>query len=1302
MTTTAAAVAPAAAPDNMADIETSGPSHGLEFPDRPSNEIRQKNFIFTCHRAIEDKFRLADFSESLRHTSASSLHGHWKSQMNDETLNALAEGVRDHKFIENLVLQIPEKENYDFAYPDSSGANLIDAIFSMKRLRTLVLNRVNVSETLATVLAKYVRTAKTLTELTLVDAELPEAGAEKLAQAVAANAHLKSLNLQNNPTAVEADGALVAAMIQRPVPTLALTLPSKKKVSWPPGKKGKKSKGPLNVPDIVETAKAIADLLAQHNVPGDWLADAAVALAAGKHLGFGFPRKAESHRPPALARSPVDWERNLRFCVELAIACAKQAPALRTTNHEQADTSLRAGRTMQLALCGVLPYYELSAAEAIPVLERATQGELTLLIALPHVQQLHWDAFLGDLGAFLRIWVDAVRPSDDVIGPQWLQWLQAVGALALACLLQPVVLVVLILAPSAEGTLRHLFESLDSPPPGERAGAVPVLQPPAVGAPRKRGSSSLVTEKGGGKSASAGPKVAARPGGFWQCLDLARQQRLVTLRKLMRHGLWVTDPWLRLGLNQAFSTALLVSCVWLPPHPEGPGAEPATFAIAAFGLATAAGSVLVELEELVQAARESYSRGSTRRGAVYAALSVYATDEFNLFDVFGLLPALASLAAHVLSMVGRFEEAAPWVHACTSVAVLFLTMRLSRVYYLSSWVGPYLSMIMKMANDVSKVVCLGMPVVIAFALAMHVLFKGTETAAEGGCETEGDPEAQEETEAEFRGSVVKSFMVLVEIVIGGDESRFQCLRQSSAGILAWWLQLFYMIIAVVLLLNVVIASMAKTFDLVFERLDHNAMFVKTKLIQTLPRLPVAAAPLNLVGVPARLLHALGTCVFRPPHGKEGTRSAGTRWCANLCRDPLAYARMGGGEPAHGKETMAAAGGVHRARAGRKSNNAAATHAGTADTSHGGGGGAASKGGARKGPPGRKGAAIVSKAAEAAASAVVTGSAAAQAAVQGAAPAVSAASEVASRVGAAASGVSKALANVTVPRPKGKAPASSPSRDARGVPSPAANAPRRGGAHRVSSGMSAGDLNRKPSTDKAQPPMMTVMSAEEQKAQLLQRAAEQYVNSHLAEAEEDSRWRKSLSNRQMNILTTVDAVHDRVAQVNSLATRVNEDTNATMRSMRAIKASQESVKEEIRELTKTLKQLKEGTERLEDELHHSHGQIANMQDQHQATQRTVVEENEALRSVRADLDALASGQAELRSILSSAPWVARARGGGGGDAEEVAGQARGETPAPSTRPGAATDGRGGRGATTAGSGRFSSIARALTPRRGRDG
>ena len=59
-------------------------------------------------------------------------------------------------------------------------------------------------------------------------------------------------------------------------------------------------------------------------------------------------------------------------------------------------------------------------------------------------------------------------------------------------------------------------------------------------------------------------------------------------------------------------------------------------------------------------------------------------------------------------------------------------------------------------------------------------------------------------------------VILAEVMLGGSEAELACLLASPSGSFAWALMMGYLVLSVVLLLNVVIAAMAKTFDLIYE------------------------------------------------------------------------------------------------------------------------------------------------------------------------------------------------------------------------------------------------------------------------------------------------------------------------------------------------------------------------------------------------------------------------------------------------------------------------------------------------------
>lgn len=151
-----------------------------------------------------------------------------------------------------------------------------------------------------------------------------------------------------------------------------------------------------------------------------------------------------------------------------------------------------------------------------------------------------------------------------------------------------------------------------------------------------------------------------------------------------------------------------------------------------------------------------------------------------------------------------------------------------------------------------------LPLLCAFAVALHVLLKEIASTQMGeGCSTLGDPEAQQEVRVgqprareamaarcdwhapcraplslppsrprrphrpprprparpqlheDYGHSAESALVVLIEVVFGMADTRLDCLRQSPVGWLSWVLMVTFAIVMVVLMLNVIIAAMAK-------------------------------------------------------------------------------------------------------------------------------------------------------------------------------------------------------------------------------------------------------------------------------------------------------------------------------------------------------------------------------------------------------------------------------------------------------------------------------------------------------------
>lgn len=149
-------------------------------------------------------------------------------------------------------------------------------------------------------------------------------------------------------------------------------------------------------------------------------------------------------------------------------------------------------------------------------------------------------------------------------------------------------------------------------------------------------------------------------------------------------------------------------------------------------------------------------------------------------------------------------------------------LRLLRYLYLTS-LGPYVLMVIRMARDVARICSLGLIIVPAFALALHALFKAAyfeqliahEQAGESRrrliagewgfrvARLGGDDSTHSCAEAkiseDYGENVWLAVTVLAELVVGGGDARFECIRESSVGWLGWWMAFCFELLMVLVL-----------------------------------------------------------------------------------------------------------------------------------------------------------------------------------------------------------------------------------------------------------------------------------------------------------------------------------------------------------------------------------------------------------------------------------------------------------------------------------------------------------------------
>jgi hypothetical protein len=256
--------------------------------------------------------------------------------------------------------------------------------------------------------------------------------------------------------------------------------------------------------------------------------------------------------------------------------------------------------------------------------------------------------------------------------------------------------------------------------------------------------------------------------------------------------------------------------------------------------------------------------------------STYVSDRFKSLDMPAMLGGLATLASAALLTKSAsdegdsagIEEATDGddttrkLHAATC---LLLWLRLARVLLVSSRLGPFILMVFNMFKDVANFLVLITIVVVAFAAANFILYRPSVALPPGSWEDADHCGAAFHT---FQGALMYGFES--SLIIPGDY--FSCVRASEQPIAGYISAMVYLVSAALLLLNMLIAMMAKTFDIVYESSTMHYVFLLLQLILSASEQPTAPPPLYLLSLPYEGYRvcrwALGYCTKAKQGGYE--------------------------------------------------------------------------------------------------------------------------------------------------------------------------------------------------------------------------------------------------------------------------------------------------------------------------------------------------------------------------------------------------------------------------------------------------
>mmetsp|Transcript_12215 Transcript_12215/g.36423 ORF Transcript_12215/g.36423 Transcript_12215/m.36423 type:complete len:1389 (-) Transcript_12215:2224-6390(-) len=242
------------------------------------------------------------------------------------------------------------------------------------------------------------------------------------------------------------------------------------------------------------------------------------------------------------------------------------------------------------------------------------------------------------------------------------------------------------------------------------------------------------------------------------------------------------------------------------------------------------------------------SAGETARRALRSTTHSVGTDGSPLDE--GELFVDETLSAHYANV--------RLIQAVLGIASTVLCQRVLRITYLFSNLGPLMRMVWLMGKDVAELSLFGFCFCVSVAAGFHVMFKGAPVLHEAWG---GDSNAEEECAITIVGTLDDAdfgpkLLALIEIFLGGEGPAMPCLRATAQGGWAWILQLDYTVLNVVLLLNMLIAMMSKTFDVVYEARSLNFLVTRTQIIHFSRESALAPPPLNLLGLPSHALVVL--------------------------------------------------------------------------------------------------------------------------------------------------------------------------------------------------------------------------------------------------------------------------------------------------------------------------------------------------------------------------------------------------------------------------------------------------------------
>jgi len=236
----------------------------------------------------------------------------------------------------------------------------------------------------------------------------------------------------------------------------------------------------------------------------------------------------------------------------------------------------------------------------------------------------------------------------------------------------------------------------------------------------------------------------------------------------------------------------------------------------------------------------------------WAALADYWTDRFNRYDFPAMVTTLLTVG---LFDPNRYEQSVE-VRVLGAAGAFFLWMRLQRVLLSFSRFGPYVFMVFIMMEDVLSYLVILALFPVAFAASLSKLLEPPSSTRDDSLEWLPTNIAPlfDDCSGHFE-SFPNALIFLSEQAITG-ENFFACARNSKYPIVVWLIAFFYITFAGLLLLNMLIAMMAQSFDQGSNDKVMNYIFLRSQMVHSTAKQPMAPPPFYLLTLPYE-------CILRP-------------------------------------------------------------------------------------------------------------------------------------------------------------------------------------------------------------------------------------------------------------------------------------------------------------------------------------------------------------------------------------------------------------------------------------------------------